>query len=328
MQQQISHHTYNHVYNKNYDVYRKLLPAAQTNELLKKLINSGKPFMVARSGLTETTCLFQYIHNRHTYKKSNYSGKCVRLIINNSGFFIKEPWYYGIARLHKKTYALLSHWYSEHLDIFCYIYMEAMRDADVMAALFGPGEAESIKRACPEDVKMVNLYNLEPFRYEEPWSMALEGKKVLVIHPFTETIESQYCNHRQNIFADPNVLPKFELKTIKAVQSLSLSRHDCGFDSWFDALDHMKEQVTNSDFDIAIIGCGAYGLPLASHVKHMGKQAIHMGGGTQLLFGIKGKRWEESGKYQKFFSHGHWVKPGESENIKSHRHMIEPDCYW
>ena len=26
------------------------------------------------------------------------------------------------------------------------------------------------------------------------------------------------------------------------------------------------------------LGCGAYGFPLAAHVKRMGKKAIHMGG--------------------------------------------------
>ena len=46
-------------------------------------------------------------------------------------------------------------------------------------------------------------------------------------------------------------------------------------------------------FDVAIIGCGAYGMPLAAMLKQAGKQAIHLGGATQLLFGIKGKRWEE-----------------------------------
>ena len=47
-------------------------------------------------------------------------------------------------------------------------------------------------------------------------------------------------------------------------------------------------------FDIAIIGCGAYGLPLAAKLKKEGRQAIHLAGVTQLMFGIKGKRWEEN----------------------------------
>ena len=42
------------------------------------------------------------------------------------------------------------------------------------------------------------------------------------------------------------------------------------------------------DFDVALIGCGAYGFPLAAKLKTAGKQAIHLGGVLQALFGIKG----------------------------------------
>ena len=87
------------------------------------------------------------------------------------------------------------------------------------------------------------------------------------------------------------MLPDFELKTIKAVQTIAGQKSE--FETWFDALESMKDQISKTDFDIAIIGCGAYGFPLASYVKDLGKQAIHLGGVTQLLFGIKGKRWEE-----------------------------------
>jgi len=45
----------------------------------------------------------------------------------------------------------------------------------------------------------------------------------------------------------------------------------------------MKNEISEIDFDVAIIGAGAYGLPLASYIKEMGRQAIHMGGSTQMV---------------------------------------------
>lgn len=71
------------------------------------------------------------------------------------------------------------------------------------------------------------------------------------------------------------------------------------------------------DFDIAIIGCGAYGMPLAAKLKKTGKQAIHLGGETQLLFGIKGKWWEENypSKIASCFNE-YWGYPADSENLK------------
>lgn len=55
----------------------------------------------------------------------------------------------------------------------------------------------------------------------------------------------------------------------------------------------MKEQNNKLDFDITLIGCGTYGLPLAARIKRMNKVAIHTAGWTQMLFGIYGERWLE-----------------------------------
>lgn len=49
----------------------------------------------------------------------------------------------------------------------------------------------------------------------------------------------------------------------------------------------MKDEIDKRDYDIALIGCGAYGFPLAAHIKRSGKKAVHLGGALQLLFGIK-----------------------------------------
>ncbi len=79
-------------------------------------------------------------------------------------------------------------------------------------------------------------------------------------------------------------------------------------------------------FDIAIIGCGAYGLPLAAYVKKIGKKTIHIGGATQLLFGIKGNRWETDGVSSKFMN-DFWVNPLPSEYPENFLN-VEQGCYW
>ena len=74
----------------------------------------------------------------------------------------------------------------------------------------------------------------------KPWTAALKGKKVLVVHPFSESIKKQYENNRLHIFerqfeAD-DMLPEFELHTIKAVQTLA-GEGDNRFKTWFEALE-------------------------------------------------------------------------------------------
>ena len=143
--------------------------------------------------------------------------------------------------------------------------------------------------------KVVPLADLEPYYHKNPWSEALRGKKVLVIHPFAESIQQQYTKHTQ-LFKDPRVLPDFELITLKAVQSSVGTQTK--FQTWFEALDWMCEQIDRIDFDIALIGAGAYGLPLAAHIKRIGHKSVHLGGATQILFGIRGKRWDENPFFQ------------------------------
>jgi hypothetical protein len=170
----------------------------------------------------------------------------------------------------------------------------------------------------------VNLEDLEPYYHEKPWSSVLRGKKVLVVHPFAKTIERQYQN-RQRLFKNDLVLPEFELITIEAVQTIA--GNNDGFNSWFQALDHMKSRMEKTLFDIALIGCGAYGMPLAAHAKRLGKQAIHLGGATQTLFGIRGKRWESIPFFRDQLINKYWVRPGEGERPPS-ADLVEEACYW
>ncbi|MDV7140199.1 hypothetical protein R3X28_15005 [Maribacter sp. TH_r10] len=181
--------------------------------------------------------------------------------------------------------------------------------------------------------KKVHLRLLEPFWSDTPWTKALENKKVLVVHPFHKTIEAQYKNRK--LLFDKEVLPEFELYTIPAVQSIG--NMDNRFSDWFEALDHMKNGIDKVDYDICLIGAGAYGFPLAAHVKRSGKKAVHLGGSLQLLFGIKGNRWEDPnygveewgipvGSYVKLMNE-HWVRPRDNEKPKN-ANVVEGACYW
>ena len=88
----------------------------------------------------------------------------------------------------------------------------------------------------------------------------------------------------------------------------------------------MKEEINSKDFDIALIAAGAYGLPLAAHVKSIGKQAIHIGGSLQILFGIKGNRWDSMPGINKFYNE-YWTRPSPDETPKEFS-GVEGSTYW
>ena len=149
----------------------------------------------------------------------------------------------------------------------------------------------------------------------------------MIIHPFEESIREQY-EKREHIFPGTEILPEFDLLTLKAVQTIAGNK-DKRFSTWFEALEWMKNEALKMDFDIAIIGCGAYGFPLAAKLKEAGKQAIHLGGATQLLFGIKGRRWDEEShfKYVRELYNDSWCYPKPIEKITG-AEKVENGCYW
>lgn len=144
---------------------------------------------------------------------------------------------------------------------------------------------------------------------------------------------TQYQN-REFLYEDKDYLPDFELKTIQAIQSLGGVCNE-GYLDWFEALDIMKNMMNSIDYDVVLIGCGAYGLPLASEVKKNGKVAIHMGADLQLLFGIKGRRLDagyvENHLYNDYWVYpvynDYWVYPGEEYRPISYKD-VEDGCYW
>jgi len=80
------------------------------------------------------------------------------------------------------------------------------------------------------------------------------------------------------------------------------------------------------DYDIVLIGAGIHSLPLMAHAKQKGRKAIHLGGSTQLFFGIRGGRWDTMADFQQFFNE-YWIRPSAKERPVNYT-TVEKGCYW
>lgn len=297
-----------------------------SNDKIYELLASGKPCMIARFGTVEINCITNYLC---VHSDKSYWGRIIDFIKDNT----HTPWWYDKIFFHLRNSAGVIDANQDVAERFSERYLQDTPEIDLLAC------HQYYEKFMPlrDDIQRVQLEMLYPFFVERPWTRILKGKKVLVVHPFEDTIKSQY-QKRELLFSHPDVLPEFELKTLKAVQTFAGTKSE--FASWFDALKYMEDEIDKIDFDIAIIGCGAYGLPLAAHVKRIGKQAVHLGGGTQLLFGILGKRWTKL--YQRFWHYrpgidisldyhplfnGYWVSPSQNEKPKGSE-KVERGSYW
>jgi len=260
------------------------------NQVIKKLLEDSNPVMVARYGETELRTI-----------SSVLSRGSPRELLTNLKDLHKSSGFFPVR--------------TELLPQFVEVYAEAAREIDCLAIWnFENGRWEMEERMFRDyspNAALVSIRSLESWLFPDPWTYSLRGKRVLVVHPFEESVRQQY-EKRIHLFEDERVLPQFEtLLTLRAVQTIA--GNPAGFDTWFDALDAMCSDIKGMDFDVALIGAGAYGMPLAAYVKKLGKKAVHMGGVTQILFGIIGRRWEKPipGGYPpltRFFNE-YWTRP-------------------
>lgn len=294
----------------------------QASEIINDLLSSSQPCMICRFGSTELSTIVGILEMRKKcHSPLNYIiGKSpawwnktflCNQIRDFSGFFPAD---------------------FELVEDFVNLVLEDIKQIDVLGSWV---QAEKFLDRELGHCTKVFLKDLEPFWTEQPWSMALKGKKVLVVHPFANQIMSQYNKNKSQLFKNPLVLPDFELETIPAVQSLGGKSND--FKNWFEALQYMKDEIDRHDYDICLIGCGAYGMSLAAHVKRKGKKAVHLAGALQLLFGIIGNRWENPnygvkewgipvGTYSGLINE-FWVRPG-NDGRPENANKVEGACYW
>lgn len=278
---------------------KSMMTPDEINEYISKLILSKMPFCVGRIGATEQFCF-----NCFEFKRLKNQKKAIEQLCHWSGFFPEEV--------------------EKGID-FSQLMRQSYKDIDVLGVWNLPAEDYCINKYMSEDIRLTYITSLQPWRSINAWSKALKGKTVLVIHPFEQSIQQQYCNNRKQIFSGTDILPEFQLKTLKAVQTIAGVK-DLRFNTWFDALDYQTTEIERIEFDIAILGCGAYGLPLACRIKNMGKQAIHLGGVTQLLFGIMGERWVEEPCINQFVNQ-YWIRPSLNEQVPN-TDIVEGSCYW
>lgn len=211
-------------------------------------------------------------------------------------------------------------------EVFASSYAAALNASSVVAAFGADAEAGTLQKLAPR-ASIVENRAVEPFYFARPWSEVLAGRRVLVVHPFAASIERQYARHRAGDKLWPDVVlpPDMDLVVVEAVSALGGEEPPHG--SWAASLQSMEARIDALlPVDVALLGCGAYGLPLARHVVDRGASAIYVGGGLQLLFGIMGRRWEHRPEITAV-RRDSWVWPSDDETPPGAA-AVEGGAYW
>lgn len=271
------------------------------NEIIAESINSNSSFFIGRLGSVEleAICHYKYFEKRYKNTDLPYQKNVVTSLIMNAGFFPNED---------------------KLVDQFVELYISGLSKIDLIWSMWHSRFEDMLYTEYCREVSITDYEASNfPIELENSWIKSLKGKKVLVIHPFEESIRINYQN-KEKLFSKKDAIPDFELITLKAVQSIAGTK--TGFNTWFDALMYMQQKIETIDFDVALIGAGGYGFPLGAYIKSIGKKAIHVGGALQLFFGIKGKFFDSLNIYNEY-----WTYPLESERPESYK-KVESGRYW
>jgi len=289
-------------------VWRKLLvrrPVVDAGPLLLGAIAGAKPYAAGKMGSTEAAAVAAFFRRESSGAKGRmlppYPPYIFHTLFVNSGVFPQTE---------------------ECFDRFCESYLGTVSQCDMLVAWDVAGETRVFRNYCPKTT-LVRLRSLDPYFSAAPWTRALAGKRVLAVSPFVDSIEKQYAK-REQIWDNPDILPAFELLTLRAPFSAGLVPPKAA--DWFEAVRAMTAQMDRMQYDVALIGAGAFSLPLAVHAKSRGKVGIHLGGNLQFLFGITGRRWKAIDEFKGLVKDS-WCTPSDAETPQAFG-TNEGGCYW
>ncbi len=182
----------------------------------------------------------------------------------------------------------------------------------------------AIKTMYPRNYIWVSV--LDIFNYaRNPWTHALQGKRILIISPFVDTIKEQVSTGNvEKIYGGEQLFINNTFVYLKPPVTNCdepAEEFKVEFDNFCRRVDEIKD-----DFDVALCSCGGYGNPICGYIYDIGKQAIYVGGVLQMYFGVLGKRWiNDNPDIIKMYKNTYWTSPTEKPVGYE---KVENGCYW
>jgi hypothetical protein len=283
--------------------------AAHTASRISELVQSDKGVSINRMpGIEADMLRAWHACNFDVERVISQHPQIVHLLQQNTGFY-SEP----------STFA-------NTLDTWCQIYIDALRQSSLLYRLETKYAAQN-DYLVAKDLDEIHIWSANRLHQ---WLPLLENKSILVCTPFEDSVQNQYnSGNVDNLFLKGHIpfnYPKFELHTVKTHNTI-LGNTPFPHKNWINSLDEMLERVEKIDFDIAVLGCGGYGVPMCERIKSLGKKAIYVGSYCQIMFGIKGRRWENEGNPIGTYFNEYWVNPTTRETPKNFEN-VEGGCYW
>lgn len=166
---------------------------------------------------------------------------------------------------------------------------------------------------------------IEPkYRFAEVW----RHKRVLIITSHGDSVAYQIQHNLEKVFAPFHIFHSTtQIMVYKCTQQNGINGDGYG---WKGHFLKMCYDISQFEFDVALIGCGGFSNLLGHYIyKEMKRSAIYLGGPIQLYFGIMGRRWLAHPHMKAFLNQNgdHWIRPLSSDQ-PIEKDAIDGACYW
>ncbi len=255
---------------------------------LRHKINSDEKLLVTRLGNVEACDLL--------LEKGIY-----QQMFSNAGFYCKEG---DIEKVYKD-------WKAK--------YVEALIKSDVILDVYSCKSFQVVG----DIFTKLNLHNAGLPYIENPnwWIvnvvMQMQGT-IGVVSYFKNDIEKQL--NKMNKIWGCNISNKFVV-----VKSYNTIQGNSPHNNWTETYCDLTERLDkHKDIKNWLVSCGCYGLPVCLHLNKINNSNVfYVGGLLQLLFGLKGSRWDSRDEVKQLYKK-HWIYPSERpKNAK----QVEDWCY-
>jgi hypothetical protein len=278
--------------------------AQKDNLYIKSIIESNKPFFIGRIAGCELKVAYYYQNGNIDIIDE------LKELENNAGIYTKDTTSLEI--------------YSKKL-IESYDHCTVIAEWETLGKVYkhtGSGQQYITNRT--PNIPKIDAKALEPYYFKENWMPALNGKRILIIHPFSKTFLKQVKNLKK-VFLNKSWFENCEFQFVEPPVTLAGNHQN---KDWQEHLDNFIESIGSvKDFDIALVAAGGYGMLISDYIfTKMNKSVMYIGGALQLFFGVIGKRWFENKDILKIMNDD-WIRP-DKEDKPNNFINVEKGCYW
>ena len=285
---------------------------------VKESVEQNKGFAMGKLGFSE-----QFLLGYLPFKATNPGG-------------IQLKAYEAMLRYHCEYMFGIFPTDTSFLHEFAQFYTKHVQQIDILG-LFQADQEEKIIKENELNAQFIPYQFTEPDRSipaieKNCYLRFFEGKKILFISPFGDLLNSRA---NKDIFEAvwlsigkkwfwPSEVNGYEIP-YSYVTSVNTYKKYTNSMTLFDSI---CTNINELDFDIAFIGAGALGLPIASHLKNQGKIAISLGGHLQVLFGISGGRWNKDEFWTTNYINERWIEMPKKYNPENKSILTDNGAYW